>query len=365
MSIFSTVNKLFPLVRHDMKWQDPNMVLHLGDDPVLYTPQQNGPTQMGDIPIYIYDDVLLWPSQSIASLDGYLIEQTFIDEDRINTVKRARVLRRYPVIKFDGWATSIDYIFSPHNYYHQFVDSLPRTWALRHPELAGLPITVFMTREISNDQKRILQAILPENVKIRVVPRFVRIKAAHYIHLPFLSKNRTGYKPEDTLTSAGFIPNEYIESYRNMILGMKKDHFNCEHAHIYVSRQKATQRRIINEIEVIDYLKKQGFRVVVLEDLSLSEQAQCFATSGIIVAQHGAALTNLLYKKHGGLIEIFSSQQSPHHYSEHARTLGLHYEAVNLDYSGYSDDIEMPIPLLKAVVERAMNKLDAGIAQLG
>ncbi len=365
MSISSVANKLVPLVRYDVKRQDPDKTLQLGDDPGLYAPALNGPTQMGDLPIYIYDDVLLWPGQSIASRGGCLIEQTFIDDDRINTVRRANVLRRYPVIKFDGWATSLDYIFSPHNYYHQFVDSLPRAWALRHPALARLPITVFMTREISGDQKRILQAILPENARIRVVPRFIRIKASHYIHLPFLSKNRTGYNPKDTLTSAGFIPNEYLESFRNIVFDMKNVHFKSAPAHIYVSRRKARQRRVINEGEVIARLQQKGFTAVVLEDLSLSEQAQCFASSGLIVAQHGAALTNLLYKKHGGLIEIFSSQQSPHHYSEHARTLGLHYEAINLDYPDYSRDVEMPIALLDDTVTRMMNKLSVKMTMAG
>ncbi|MFK7848116.1 MAG: DUF563 domain-containing protein [Rhodothermales bacterium] len=365
MSISSVINKLIPHARYNVKKQGPNRVLQLGDDPALYSPELNGPTQMGDLPIYIYDDVLLWPGQSIASRGGCLIQQTFIDNDRINTVRKARVLRRYPVMRFDGWATSIDYIFSPHNYYHQFVDSLPRAWALRHPELARLPITVFMTREMSNDQKRILQAILPENVKVRVVPRYIRIKATHYIHLPFLSKNRTGYNPKDTLTSAGFIPNKYIEAYRNIVFEMKKNHLDSEHMHMYVSRHKATQRRITNEDEVIDHLKQKGFRVVVLEDMSLSEQAQCFATSDIIVAQHGAALTNLLYKKYGGLIEIFSSKQSPHHYSEHARTLGLHYEAINLENSNYSDDVDVPVALLDAAVKRAMNKMNDRLAQAG
>ena len=304
MSISSRINKLIPRVRYVVKKQKPNKILQLSDDPVLYSPESNGPTQMGDIPIYIFDDVLFWPGQSIASREGYLIKQTYIDEDRINTVRKRQVLRRYPVMKFDGWATSIDYIFSPHNYYHQYIDSLPRTWALRHPELKSLPITLFTTRQLDHDQKLMLQAILPESVQIRAVPRFVRIRAKHYIHLPFLSKNRTGYNPEDTLTSAGFIPDEYIESYRKRFFEINKTQRYNGYKHIYVSRRKAMKRRVLNEEEVINYLKEKDFLVVELEDLRPHNEGQSFVHvqhSGVVLLlrriflsiRHTACITNL------------------------------------------------------------------------
>ncbi|MEG4518189.1 MULTISPECIES: tetratricopeptide repeat protein [unclassified Microcoleus] len=84
---------------------------------------------------------------------------------------------------------------------------------------------------------------------------------------------------------------------------------------IYISRQQASYRRIVNDEEVIKYLEKFGFRSVKLETMSIAEQAACLGAAKIVVAPHGGGLTNLVFCSPGTkVIEIFSPLYVPHCY---------------------------------------------------
>jgi len=76
---------------------------------------------------------------------------------------------------------------------------------------------------------------------------------------------------------------------------------------IYISREKASYRRIVNEEEVVGCLEKFGFRRVMLETMSVAEQAACLAAAKVVVSPHGGGLTNLVFCTPGTkVIEIFS-----------------------------------------------------------
>lgn len=64
---------------------------------------------------------------------------------------------------------------------------------------------------------------------------------------------------------------------------------------IYVKRGDVKYRKVINEDEILNYLKSLGFVVVVMEGRTVQEQADIFYSSDVIVAPHGSALTNLLF----------------------------------------------------------------------
>lgn len=76
---------------------------------------------------------------------------------------------------------------------------------------------------------------------------------------------------------------------------------------IFISRGKARNRRLTNEPEVFELLSKFGFEKVVLEDLSVEEQALLFKNASVIVAPHGASQTNLIHSRPGTkVVELFS-----------------------------------------------------------
>jgi tetratricopeptide (TPR) repeat protein len=99
---------------------------------------------------------------------------------------------------------------------------------------------------------------------------------------------------------------------------------------IYISRQQASYRRIVNEDEVIKYLEKFGFRSVKLETMSVAEQASCLAAAKVVVAPHGGGLTNLVFCSPGTkVIEIFSPLYVPYCYWMISNLCGLeHYYLI-------------------------------------
>lgn len=99
---------------------------------------------------------------------------------------------------------------------------------------------------------------------------------------------------------------------------------------IYITRQQASYRRIVNDEEVIKYLEKFGFRSVKLETMSIAEQASCLAAAKVVVAPHGGGLTNLVFCSPGTkVIEIFSPLYVPHCYWMISNLCGLeHYYLI-------------------------------------
>ncbi|HKO60187.1 MAG TPA: glycosyltransferase 61 family protein [Pyrinomonadaceae bacterium] len=64
---------------------------------------------------------------------------------------------------------------------------------------------------------------------------------------------------------------------------------------IYITRRLATKRRLINENEIDSVLQQHGFIIAELETLSFVEQVQLFSQAEIVVAPHGAGLTNMVW----------------------------------------------------------------------
>jgi len=76
---------------------------------------------------------------------------------------------------------------------------------------------------------------------------------------------------------------------------------------LYISRSKARYRRITNEESVVNCLSKFGFTSLNLENYDLETQIALLSHADVIVAPHGAGLTNLVWCKSGAkVLEIFS-----------------------------------------------------------
>jgi tetratricopeptide (TPR) repeat protein len=98
------------------------------------------------------------------------------------------------------------------------------------------------------------------------------------------------------------------EYLKKMFLNEEKKSLPTDYSErIYISREQASYRRIVNEKDVISCLEKFGFRTVKLETMSVAEQALCLAAAKVVIAPHGAGLTNLVFCSPGTkVIEIFS-----------------------------------------------------------
>ena len=102
---------------------------------------------------------------------------------------------------------------------------------------------------------------------------------------------------------------------------------------IFISRKKAGRRRIVNEDELIEKLSRLGFVAYTLEDMSVAEQVRLFSQAEIVVAPHGAGLTNMIFSEKVAVIELFGSR-IPLFYFTLAEGLGFQYDFLKCQPQG-------------------------------
>ena len=76
---------------------------------------------------------------------------------------------------------------------------------------------------------------------------------------------------------------------------------------VYLSRDQVSYRKVINELEVRDFLATIGFVTIIPESLSMMEQVSLFSQVEVIISPHGAGLTNAMFCAAGTkIIELFN-----------------------------------------------------------
>jgi len=170
--------------------------------------------------------------------------------------------------------------------------------------------------------------------------------------LEFYTKE-TGHKPtlivnsnpsnfvKDSLKAVGYGPNEYEEweggdvQISNLVVPLHRthvfDHYKPEQSNynlsrkdlywlrnrirskidrtggdrkIYISRQKAKNKKVTNYDEVESIITGFGFETYVLEDISFRRQVELFAEAEVIMGPHGAGLANMIFAEDPLVIEM-------------------------------------------------------------
>ena len=186
------------------------------------------------------------------------------------------------------------------NYFHWMIDVLPKLYLLEQSSISWEKIDywVFNTLEFSFCQETLSRLRIPQN-------RIVEISGETHLQ----AKNLI-------CTSSPSITNDGRVPISRWIINFLRDQFlpnSCSDAfrvdppkRIWISRMDSSRRSISNEQEVIDFVEPFGFISVKLSSLSVLEQATLFNQSEVVIAPHGAGLTNLVFCKPGTkVIEIF------------------------------------------------------------
>lgn len=100
------------------------------------------------------------------------------------------------------------------------------------------------------------------------------------------------------------VSNLAIQGFKNTIFSRLDFDVNKPNKRFYLSRRNARVRRILNEDEVVSFLKFHGFQIIQPETLSLTDQIKLFAEAEVIVAPHGAGLTNIIFSKLPKIVEL-------------------------------------------------------------
>lgn len=96
----------------------------------------------------------------------------------------------------------------------------------------------------------------------------------------------------------------------------------------YISRSKAAlkSRQILNEYYYLDELRRLGFSIYNMEDLTFEDQIRLFRSSEIITGPHGAAMCfGLFCEENTVLCEIHPTMEKKGHFADLSRSCGLRF----------------------------------------
>jgi capsular polysaccharide biosynthesis protein len=111
--------------------------------------------------------------------------------------------------------------------------------------------------------------------------------------------------PSYCASGDGYIPSDLVNFLRNNLA--RNVPLERDKRKLFISRKNAGWRRILNEPNVESLLKKANFKTLRLEEMSVKEQITEFTNASIVIAPHGAGLTNLIYSQEGTkVLEFFS-----------------------------------------------------------
>jgi capsular polysaccharide biosynthesis protein len=187
-----------------------------------------------------------------------------------------------PVTRLKGWYATIVWPES-HFFFHWMIEALPRMAVLG--DYARLLDGLFVPSPLQEFHRESLRLLGIDSAKL--IPVDV---GSHF-------------QPERLLvprTFAMYNPPRWLHSwFKGAYLPSATEHRSSAHPikRIYVSRNDAPARRVENEDEVLQHLAPLGFVAVRLSELSMAEQARVFNEAEVIVAPHGAGLSNLVFCK--------------------------------------------------------------------
>lgn len=110
---------------------------------------------------------------------------------------------------------------------------------------------------------------------------------------------------------------------------------------IYISRAGASRRRLLNEEQIWSVLEPAGFEQVRMETLTLEEQVALMRQTAVLVAPHGAGLTNMMFCPPGAHVIEFADLSFPNpNFYALAAALGHRYWVVAAESFGECHPLE-------------------------
>ena len=235
------------------------------------------------------------------------------------------------------------------NYYHWLSETLCRAWMVRD----NCDQMILLLPATDSLPKYVLDSILPFNFKKIIHIPAGKSALVGTLCMPAQRPILDCYNPKILL--------EVSKMYVNYVNNKTKGHTKISDR-IYISRKNATQRKIVNEEEVVSTMAKYNFTIFYAENYTFLEQVSIFANTKYVAGIHGAGLANMLFMPPGCTVfELIKRKTNPVRHLNllfwyMADALGHKYycqicEPVDINEMFASADIVVDIDLLNKNLE--------------
>lgn len=279
----------------------------------------------------------------VLTRDRKVISESFTPQKLPEEFKLSWLFRRN-IQEVSGYCTIFNQLSN--NYYHYLIDNAPRFYlACQHEIIRENQAQVYLlqTTDLVNDF--FLSKMIPKNVTSLRLQEEKLFYIENLVFATFVTRN-----------ASGFMPSKFREAIYSRFLPKRAS--SCKNR-IFVSRAKAPLgRHIANENELMTMLEEFGFQKYLLEDMSISQQIELFYDAEIVVAPHGAGLTNLLFcGRKIKVLELFQRSLVTPHYYFLSKSMGHDYYwwcSTDLDSNHYSS-FEADLAKIKKMIERIIS----------
>ena len=151
------------------------------------------------------------------------------------------------------------------------------------------------------------------------------------------------------------LPEWIIIYLREKFLNLKKTFKASKKIFIDRSDSQYNHCKLVNNKDIIKYLKSKGFESYQVSKLDFFEQIYLFENADTIISPHGAALTNIIFSKPNlQLVELIPSNHDTIKCQRISKILNFNYKRVNLkqiDSVDADGDIKIEIPELNKILQ--------------
>jgi len=254
----------------------------------------------------------------------------------------------------DGVASFLN---SSQHYFHFFANLLPLLGYLDRRENADEKLTVFVAADGPDFQHQVCDAVANAypGVRFEALAPGERVEIRRYLWL------------HESCGNAEWLPVDRVGGAR--LAALMRDHYRVAERGarrlMFFSRGTAKQRRLQNEGALEAIAAACGFERFEAHSRNHGEQVRRFGEADVIVAVHGAGLTNLLFARPGStVIEIFPENCIKSTYLWLARQMGLHYRALIGGPGDYSQAFQLPADQFAAEIDETLRARRNGATPL-
>ncbi len=233
------------------------------------------------------------------------------------------------------------------NYYHFFIDTLPKLDLVMR---SGIAIDRYVVHA-NEDYQREAYEILGIADKIVAANHNSHFYCEQVIYPDKLTQNRLVASPHFNYMLIDFQLDWALDFLSNSL--PRADSVPNAPKRLYVSRARARGRQAINEAELVALLRRYHVETIYLEDFSLSQKISIAQNADLIIGAFGAGLTNIVFCRPGTRIIELVPDLTPQHFFQmiaYLRKLDYSYlacDSITRDALVSDYDLCVPLPILE------------------